>query len=259
MTTTLDVVSLEKNQNDGRSAKAAAAAELVRLAKEQGRALTGPDGVLKLFMKNVLETASNEELTEHLGHEKNRADPDRGSVNTRNGTRPKTVLTEATSKSRSRFLGIVTGRSSPVANLNGSAHPRDRNRSVGTSSLGSASRSGPRRLVRRAPPFLARTLSLAVGNVLTRTVGEPERQVGLPPRENRCVLVVDLDEPRRRLEVPEGREVNGIPLPRNSRPVGNEPSSVATCHTKPVVSTRSGHLSPKPATQRGPIVRGSDL
>ena len=96
MTTTLDVVSPKKHQNDDRSAEAAAAAELVRLAKEQGLALTGPDGLLKLFTKNVLETALNEELTEHLGHEKNRAGADRVNTNVRNGTRPKTVLTEAT-------------------------------------------------------------------------------------------------------------------------------------------------------------------
>ncbi|MFF1946003.1 hypothetical protein ACFVWF_28110 [Rhodococcus qingshengii] len=34
------------------SAKAAAAAELVRLAKEQGLSLTGPDGLLRQFTKN---------------------------------------------------------------------------------------------------------------------------------------------------------------------------------------------------------------
>ena len=96
MTTTLDAVSPKKHENDDRSAEAAAAAELVRMAKEQGLALTGPDGLLKLFTKNVLETALNEELTEHLGHAKNRADPGRESANVRNGTRPKTVLTEAT-------------------------------------------------------------------------------------------------------------------------------------------------------------------
>lgn len=62
--TTLDVVSPKKESNEDRSAEAAAAAELVRLAKEQGLALTGPDGLLKLFTKNVLETALNEELTE---------------------------------------------------------------------------------------------------------------------------------------------------------------------------------------------------
>ncbi|WP_309616391.1 IS256 family transposase [Salinibacterium sp.] len=96
MTTTLDAVSSKKHDGDDRSAEAAAAAELVRLAKEQGLALTGPDGLLKLFTKNVLETALDEELTEHLGHEKNRADPARENANVRNGTRPKTVLTEAT-------------------------------------------------------------------------------------------------------------------------------------------------------------------
>jgi len=96
MTTTLDAVSPKKHHDDDRSAEAAAAAELVRLAKEQRLALTGPDGLLKLFTKNVLETALNEEFTEHLGHEKNRADPDREGRNVRNGAGPKTVLTEAT-------------------------------------------------------------------------------------------------------------------------------------------------------------------
>ena len=93
MTTTLDDVKSKKSEP---SAEESAARELVRLAKEQGLSLTGPDGLLKLFTKNVLETALNEELTEHLGHEKNCADPDRGPGNIRNGTRPKTVLTEAT-------------------------------------------------------------------------------------------------------------------------------------------------------------------
>jgi putative transposase len=46
----------------------------------------------------VLETALNEEMTEHLGHEKNRAPGERDSTNVRNGTRPKTVLTHATGK-----------------------------------------------------------------------------------------------------------------------------------------------------------------
>lgn len=78
------------------SAEAAAAAELVRLAKEQGLSLTGPDGLLKQFTKTVLETALNEEMTEHLGHDKNQAPHDRESTNIRNGTRSKTVLTEAT-------------------------------------------------------------------------------------------------------------------------------------------------------------------
>jgi putative transposase len=77
------------------SAEQEAAAELVRMAKEQGLSLTGPDGLLKQFTKNVLETALGEEMTEHLGHEKHQASADRGSTNVRNGTRSKTVLTEA--------------------------------------------------------------------------------------------------------------------------------------------------------------------
>jgi len=92
--TTLDGMSAKKKPQP--SAEETAARELVRLAKEQGLSLTGPDGLLKQFTKSVLETALNEEMTEHLGHEKNHADDGRDSTNVRNGTRPKTVLTEAT-------------------------------------------------------------------------------------------------------------------------------------------------------------------
>jgi putative transposase len=52
------------------SPEQAAAAAMVAEARERGLELTGPDGLLKLFTKNVLETALNEEMTEHLGHEK---------------------------------------------------------------------------------------------------------------------------------------------------------------------------------------------
>ncbi|WP_435830890.1 IS256 family transposase [Polymorphospora rubra] len=67
---------------------------MVRAAKEQGLSLTGPDGLLKQLTKTVLETALNEEMTEHLGYEKHEA-AGAGSGNVRNGTRSKTVLTEA--------------------------------------------------------------------------------------------------------------------------------------------------------------------
>ncbi|GHF73376.1 transposase-like protein [Amycolatopsis bartoniae] len=50
---------------------------------------------MKLFTKKVLETALNEEMTEHLGHEKNRAEAGRDSSNVRNGQRSKTVVTDA--------------------------------------------------------------------------------------------------------------------------------------------------------------------
>ncbi len=92
MTTLEDVT---KKTTEPPSAEATAAAELVRLAQEQGLSLTGPDGLLKHFTKTVLETALNEEMTEHLGQDKNQAPPERESTNICNGTQPKTVLTEA--------------------------------------------------------------------------------------------------------------------------------------------------------------------
>ena len=96
MTATLNEVNSKNEKKPETSAEETAAVELVRIAKEQGLSLTGPDGLLKLFTKSVLETALNEEMTEHLGHEKNRAADGRESANVRNGTRSKTVLTEAT-------------------------------------------------------------------------------------------------------------------------------------------------------------------
>jgi putative transposase len=77
------------------SPEQAAAAAMVAQAKARGLALTGPAGLLRLFTKNVLETALNEEMTEHLGHEKNRPEPGRESMNVRNGTRLKTVISDA--------------------------------------------------------------------------------------------------------------------------------------------------------------------
>src|SRR5690349_24472100 len=76
------------------SPEQAAAAAMVAEAKARGLALTGPDGLLKLFTKNVLETALNEEMTEHLGHE-NQAEPGRDSTNVRDGARSKTVVSDA--------------------------------------------------------------------------------------------------------------------------------------------------------------------
>jgi hypothetical protein len=50
----------------------------------------GPGRLLTLlFTKNVLETALNEEMTEHLGHEKNRAESGRESTK-----RPERDITE---------------------------------------------------------------------------------------------------------------------------------------------------------------------
>jgi putative transposase len=72
----------------------AAAKELVRQARAQGVALTGPGGLLKALTKTVLETALEEEMAEHLGYDKH--DPvGRNRGNSRNGRRAKTVLTDS--------------------------------------------------------------------------------------------------------------------------------------------------------------------
>jgi putative transposase len=75
------------------SAERAAVRELVRAARARGEDLTGPDGLLKVITKTVLESALEEELAEHLGFDKHQGPKDGGNI--RNGTRAKTVLTEA--------------------------------------------------------------------------------------------------------------------------------------------------------------------
>ena len=92
MTATLDGVTKKKDRPEP-TAEEKVAEELVRRAREQGLSLTGPDGLLKQLTKTVIETALDQEMTEHLGHEKH-GQPVAGNV--RNGTRAKTVLTEAT-------------------------------------------------------------------------------------------------------------------------------------------------------------------
>jgi putative transposase len=95
VTATLDGVTRSKRPDP--TAEEAAAKELVRLARERGLALTGPDGLLKQLTKTVIETALNEEMTGHLGYEKHDpAGQGAGSGNVRNGTRPKQVLTDST-------------------------------------------------------------------------------------------------------------------------------------------------------------------
>jgi hypothetical protein len=60
-------------------------------AKEQGVSLVGLGGLLNQLTRNVLETALEAQLIEHLGHEHGRTP---SAANMRNGTRSKTVLTE---------------------------------------------------------------------------------------------------------------------------------------------------------------------
>jgi putative transposase len=94
MTATLDAVANRKKDKPEPTAEQKLAEELVARAREQGVSLTGPEGLLKELTKTVLETALNQELAEHLGHDRHGpAGNEAGNV--RNGTRPKTVLTEA--------------------------------------------------------------------------------------------------------------------------------------------------------------------
>jgi len=77
----------------------AAARELVRAARDRGVALTGPDGLLKALTKTVVETALDEEMSEHLGYDKH-APEGRNRENSRNGKRSKTIVTEAAGEVR---------------------------------------------------------------------------------------------------------------------------------------------------------------
>jgi putative transposase len=96
MAATLEAVPSTKTvEKLTENSEAEAARELVRMAKEQGLALTGPNGLLKQLTKTVIETALDEELTEHLGYGRHDTAA-KDTANSRNGVRAKTVLTETT-------------------------------------------------------------------------------------------------------------------------------------------------------------------
>ena len=68
------------------------AEELVARAREQGVELLGENGLLRQMTKAVLERGLAEELNEHLGYEPHERS---GSSNSRNGSTPKRLHTEA--------------------------------------------------------------------------------------------------------------------------------------------------------------------
>jgi putative transposase len=69
----------------------ALADHLVAAARTQGVELTGPGGLLTGLTKQVLETALEVEMSEHLGHDRNERS---AGGNVRNGSSPKTVRTD---------------------------------------------------------------------------------------------------------------------------------------------------------------------
>lgn len=92
MTETIDPVTTTHTVMDER-AQRELAVRMVEQARAAGIDLVGPEGLLTGLTKQVLETALEEELSEHLGYDKH--DPvGRNGENSRNGTRTKTVLTE---------------------------------------------------------------------------------------------------------------------------------------------------------------------
>jgi putative transposase len=69
------------------------AEQLLAQARQQGVELVGPGGLLNQLTKKVLETALEAEMSDHLGYDKHHP-AGRNHGNSRNGIRPKTVLTE---------------------------------------------------------------------------------------------------------------------------------------------------------------------
>jgi putative transposase len=81
--------TIERSQVRPAEAERAAIREMVKSATDRGVALTGPDGLLKLLTKTVLEAALDEEMIAHLGYEKHAVEG-RDGGNSRNGVRAKT-------------------------------------------------------------------------------------------------------------------------------------------------------------------------
>lgn len=85
----LDLGSVDRSVIDEATLEA-----LMERVDAEGLELLGPDGVLTELTSRIMNRALEVELTDHLGYEK--GDPaGHGSGNNRNGTTPKTVLTDA--------------------------------------------------------------------------------------------------------------------------------------------------------------------
>lgn len=69
------------------------------IAKKQGLALTGPDGVLTQHTNTVIETGLDEESTEHFGYGGHDTGA-RDAANSLNGVRAKTVPAATTAQLR---------------------------------------------------------------------------------------------------------------------------------------------------------------
>ena len=86
MTETIEPMAAQRDQRQ-------LAQDLVDQARAEGVQLVGEGGLLTGLTKSVLETALEEEISDHLGYD-NHDPAGRNGGNSRNGTRSKTVLTE---------------------------------------------------------------------------------------------------------------------------------------------------------------------
>ncbi|AFJ34717.1 transposase [Mycobacterium sp. MOTT36Y] len=112
MSETLDPVAMELDQRQ-------LAEQLLAQAKEQGVELVGPNGLLNQLTKNVLETALDAEMVEHLGYDKH--DPPGGAAAT-----PATVVGPRRCSPRS----VLSRSRSPATPTAASIHRSSRSGSV---------------------------------------------------------------------------------------------------------------------------------
>ncbi|WP_228567096.1 IS256 family transposase [Nocardia sp. SYP-A9097] len=95
-TTTVDVAdtaAVGKRKQTKTALDSELVGELVAQARASGLQLTGEGGLLAQLTKLVVESALDGEITDHLGYD--HSDPaGRGTPNSRNGTRSKTVVTD---------------------------------------------------------------------------------------------------------------------------------------------------------------------
>ena len=93
MTQIEDHAGIPASADQGEGLEVRIARQLLEQAKAEGVSLVGPGGLLAGVTKTVLQAALDAEMADHLGYEKGERPPF-PTGNHRNGTSPKTVLTE---------------------------------------------------------------------------------------------------------------------------------------------------------------------
>jgi len=106
--------------------------------------IAGPGGLLAELTKRLVERAMEVELTDHVGYEPHQ-EPPGGGGNTRNGTTPKTLITEhGRSRSTLRVIGTAASRRRSSASVSGGSSGSTRRSSRSTAA------GSPRAISRRS-------------------------------------------------------------------------------------------------------------